>query len=131
MSKTFDLKEYRRQYRLDHRDRIEENRRKREHKNPAKKLFFSARRRAKIINVPFSIEPKDIIVPDKCPILDIPLFVGNGKQGANSPSVDRIDSKKGYEKGNIQVISYKANAMKQNATKEELVKFAEWILKNH
>lgn len=124
----FDIKAYRKQYRLDHRDRIEETRRIRSRKNPAKRLFSNAKKRAKEINVPFSIEPSDIKVPEYCPILGILLFVGNGKQGANSPSVDRIDSSKGYEKGNVQVISYKANAMKQNATKEELVKFAEWIL---
>jgi len=38
----------------------------------------------------------------------------------NSPSLDRIDPTKGYVKGNVWIISHKANTFKSYATHEEL-----------
>ena len=39
---------------------------------------------------------------------------------SNSPSLDRIDNSKSYVKGNVKVISYKANILKGNGSIEEL-----------
>ena len=39
-------------------------------------------------------------------------------------SIDRIDSTKGYEKGNVWVISGRANRIKNDATPEELMRIA-------
>jgi hypothetical protein len=81
--------------------------------------------RAKRTNTPFNIEPSDIVVPTHCPILGIPLRVrvGQGKgYHDNSPSLDRINPRLGYVKGNVRVISNRANLLKSNASSEELVK---------
>lgn len=99
-------------------------------KHPARRLVQVAKARAKQRGLEFNLDYSDVVVPDICPILGIPMevHVNTGAGGKdNSYSLDRIDSNKGYIKGNVQVISHKANSMKFTATKEELLKFANWI----
>ena len=102
-------------------------------KNPALYLYRSAKSRAKKKDIEFTISVDNIVLPSHCPILGIELIMhSDGKAGGkdNSYSLDRIDTSKGYIKGNIQVISFLANSMKRNATKEHLCLFAKWILQN-
>ena len=100
--------------------------------NPEKRIISIIKSRAKQKNMEFNVEPEDIKIPETCPIFNYPLLkqLVKGKFGPryNSPSVDRIDNTKGYVKGNIQIISHKANSMKSNATPEELLKFAYWVI---
>lgn len=102
-------------------------------KRPEWKMHQRAKMRCKVTGREFNITPDDIIIPDRCPILGIKLNMNSGKPGAyrNSPSLDRKDNSKGYTKDNIQVVSQLANAMKCHATKEELLMFAQWILKTY
>ena len=99
-------------------------------KDIRKSLFESAQTRARQKGIPFEITLNDIEVPHTCPVLGLTLEKSSGKAKSNSPSLDRIIPEDGYIKGNIQVISYKANAMKSNATVAELFAFAEWIVSN-
>ena len=69
------------------------------------------------------------IKPGKCPVFG-KTFVERGSGFSNwSPSIDKIDPRKGYVKGNIQIISMLANCMKRNATPAQLQQFARWALK--
>jgi hypothetical protein len=68
------------------------------------------------------------ITPKKCPVFNKPMFPGKGKPHRFSPSTDRIDPSKGYVRGNIQIISMYANYLKQEASKDQLLKFAHWVL---
>lgn len=61
-----------------------------------------------------NLYPKDNI----CPILGITLSWGFPKD--TSPSLDRIDTSKGYTYENCQIISNRANRIKSDATIEEL-----------
>jgi hypothetical protein len=68
----------------------------------------------------FNLRLQDIEVPTHCPILGIELRRNDRiGPGPASPSLDRIDSTKGYIRGNVRVISFRANALKSNATAEE------------
>lgn len=69
------------------------------------------------------------IAPKKCPAFHKRLRGGVGTPHKYSPSVDRIIQTKGYVRGNIQIISYKANTMKQDASLEERELHARWTLK--
>ena len=100
---------------------------------PERVLYRAAKSRAKKRQLEFTLKYEDIVIPEICPVLGIPIviYAGRGKQGGkmDSPSIDRIDNTKGYTKKNIMVMSHKANSMKFTATPEELIKFSEWINK--
>lgn len=85
-------------------------------------IFCKLRSRAKKNGIAFNLTPDDIIIPEYCPVLGIKIERNHGHSGYfdNSPSVDRIKPELGYTKGNIRVISNRANLLKNNATVEEL-----------
>jgi hypothetical protein len=90
---------------------------------PERGLWRAAKLRAKNSGLEFNLDISDIVIPDVCPILKT-KFVTNTMSAA---SVDRIDNSKGYIKGNIQIISRRANTMKGDCTPEQLRLFANWI----
>lgn len=97
-------------------------------KNPEKVILISIKARAKRDGIPFDLTVDDIVIPDVCPVFNVPIARNNKiGPGSFSPSVDRIIPSLGYIKGNIQIISHLANSMKQNATPEQLNQFADWI----
>jgi hypothetical protein len=83
-------------------------------------LVQGARSNAKRRGIPFTLTRDDIVVPEVCPVLGIPLRKARGRMDENSPSIDRLDSSLGYHPGNIRVISWKANRLKSNATLSDL-----------
>lgn len=96
--------------------------------NLEKAMLSNARLRALKVGIPFDITEDDIVIPERCPVLGIKLIPGVGKTHRNSPSLDRVIPHLGYIKGNVMVISQKANVMKNDASGEELEAFAHWIL---
>lgn len=114
------LRKKRRQWRADNPEASKLIGKKRRLRNPIKYKLGMARHRAKILGVAFDLEESDIIIPKKCPILGIELRLSNRPRDPYSPSIDRIDNDKGYTKDNIVIISNRANAIKGDATMEEL-----------
>ena len=98
--------------------------------NLESEMISSSKKRARKAGVPHAITKSDIIIPDVCPVLGIPLYPGTGRGPQhNAPSLDRIVPELGYVPGNVQVISHLANSMKRDATPDQLRLFAEWVLK--
>lgn len=105
---------------VKHRNEMDRKHRHTSEKSLKLYLIRAAKQRAKEKNLEFNITEEDISLPDKCPLLEIPMDSFDYKARWNSYSIDRIDSSKGYIKGNVWVVSKRANTIKNNATLEEL-----------
>lgn len=89
-------------------------------RNRGRYLWVSAKHRAAERGLEFTIDVADIVIPDRCPMLGIPLVIQAGKTPQpDAPSLDRIDNSKGYVPGNVRVISLRANRLKCDMTLEE------------
>ena len=127
------MKKYRKELGDTYKEYQNERTTKYRQEHPEKSMYVLLKSRAKKQKIDFNLDIEDLKIPNECPVLNIPIYreaIKGGKKGPkqNSPSVDRIDNNKGYIKGNIQVISHRANTMKGSATPEELLKFAYWVL---
>jgi len=98
-------------------------------KSVRNRLHNGASKRAKEGKLEFNIFSEDIILINECPFLNVPLEYSNSEATDFSPSLDRIDPTKGYVKGNIQVISFLANRMKNSANVDTLLTFSNNVLK--
>lgn len=111
---------------------ITPNRRPR-NSSPEYRMFYKTKKSSVKKNKrEFNLEVEDIIIPSHCPYLNIELTTDpSSSSQPNYYSIDRMDSSKGYVKGNIQIISLLANIMKNNATTEQLITFSQNVLKIH
>lgn len=139
-------REYKKNWSIAHREKLNEQNRIRYHANKAryrvnqrkyeksvtekartdktlhaKRLLKGARTRARRLGLEFSISYSDIPIPEFCPALGVRLQFNKAKMKFDSATIDRIDSSRGYVKGNVQVISLKANTIKSNASYEEIL----------
>ena len=112
-----------------YKEQIKANSKKYLAENQELRLYGSCKANAKKRGIEFNIKVSDIKIPKICPLLGIPItnIMYKGRVASNA-SLDRIDSSKAYTPDNIQVISDLANRMKQDATPEQLLSFANGVL---
>lgn len=86
-----------------------------------KRLLSGIKSKCKKKGIVFNLSPSDIVIPEKCPVLGIPLKFNSGL-GSNddSPSIDRIIPSLGYTPSNIIVVSRRTNKIKNDSTSREL-----------
>lgn len=95
----------------------------------AERVLENVQRRARRLGLPFDLDagyieglfPRD----GRCPVLGFRL-VWDGDVGL-APSLDRLDPEAGYVRGNVRVISTRANTIKANAGASELRRVAEYV----
>lgn len=93
------------------------------------KMLVKTRHRCKKNGIPFNLTIEDLMVPDVCPVFGTPfVFGGEHFKEDASPSIDRAKPELGYVKGNVHIISWRANHLKNNCTNgDELRKVAAYI----
>lgn len=95
-------------------------------------VWRNARDRARTLGIPFSLTVDDIrkAWPEdgRCPVFGFKLVRKRGGSGA-SPSLDRMNNRIGYKRGNIAIISMKANRAKGASSAAELERLLRWMKK--
>ena len=123
------VKERVRKWQMDNKDKCAKYSLTWRKNNLEKYMLSSAKTRAKEFGLEFDITIEDVQIPDVCPILGIKFaypWEENYKH-AFAPSLDRIDNSKGYVKGNVRVISDKANNCKKDLTQTEIENLLKYI----
>ena len=95
----------------------------------------ASKRRARLKNLAFNLSsdylekifPKTCI----CPILGYKMKVANINLGKLSPTLDRINPRLGYIKGNVEFVTNIANLMMTSATGRDIKKFVKWATKRY
>jgi hypothetical protein len=94
-------------------------------------IYNIMKQRAKRRGVPCTLTFQQVarMVADTpvCPVLGIPLQRAKDKPNDNSPSLDCFYPELGYVPGNVFVISYRANVLKNSATLEEVRAMLAWM----
>ena len=98
--------------------------------NPDEVFLCNLRHRAKVKKVPFTLTASDIPpVPEHCACCEQVMVKAQGKPKRNSPSLDRMIPALGYVPGNIQWLCHRCNAIKLDATPEEIMQVAVFLQK--
>lgn len=93
-----------------------------------RRLLQNARARSVKFGLKFDLKESDIFIPEFCPLLGLKLQSNIKGMQESSASLDRIIPELGYIKGNVWVISWKANKAKSNLSDIQLEMFCENLL---
>ena len=93
-------------------------------------MILAKMRTAQHKGIPFDIGRDDVIYPAYCPVLGYELDYSRKARGVvadNMATFDRVIPELGYVKGNVRIISARANRIKDSGTAEEHRKIAAYI----
>src|ERR1700676_647002 len=91
-------------------------------------MWKASRKHAREQGVLWDLQLEDIpVIPNICPALGITIDSTSTKMSDHSPSLDRVVPERGYVANNVQIISWRANRIKSNATPQELMMLVKYI----
>lgn len=108
---------------VTHARRVKSSTRHGKSKTAEYRLLYGAKGRSKKGGHKCDLTLADIIIPTNCPLLGIPLKATGMAICANSPTLDKLVPELGYTRGNVWVISQKANRMKSDLTPDQMRHF--------
>lgn len=134
-----------REYRKNNKEACEDSRKKSlaklKEENPdifiTRRLFFGSRTRSKIKKIDFDLTQEWILEKIRngiCPVTGIKFYIDaapskhGGPQFPFAPSLDRIDSSKGYTMENTQVVVWIYNAAKSSFSHSDVLVLAKSLL---
>ena len=93
-------------------------------------MLTRTKSKAKRAGMEFNLTMEDIDWVEVCPCFGHKLeYIQHlMKDRLKAPSLDRIDNQKGYVKGNVRVVSFRANRIKSDFSSEDLGKIGSWFL---
>lgn len=89
-----------------------------------------AKSRARKAGIEFDLDHQYVlsITPDSCPVFGTAFkFIDNGHIVPESATIDRLKPELGYVRGNVAVISMKANNIKSRYNASDVAKVAQWM----
>ncbi len=91
-------------------------------------MLRRAKARAKKNGWDFDLTIEDLLpLPALCPVFNQPLRLSISPQDLWAYSLDRVHNNQGYVKGNVVVMSYLANRLKNDGTAEQHEAIARWM----
>jgi hypothetical protein len=122
------MKKYMKKYLSDPKVRARMNKRYDRYRanHPERYILSIASTTARKRGIRFNLKESDIIIPKRCPVFGLKLE-RKAKSRATTPTLDRINPRRGYVRGNVAVISHLANRLKNNATAAQHRRIADWM----
>jgi hypothetical protein len=110
----------RREYYVKNQEHLNTVRKAYRSESPNVVMYTRIKAKAKKYGIPFNLELSDIVIPEVCPVFGVPFVYG--RKDPYNISLDKIFPALGYTKGNVIVVSVRANTIKNDASVEELAK---------
>lgn len=100
-------------------------------KNPFAKMLAAKKHICKVKGLPFDLDQEylESIYTETCPIFGVKMIQMNSDDPRHddNATLDRMIPEKGYVKGNVTFICFRANRIKSDASLEEIQKIISWM----